>query len=440
MESKLNIILLSGGSGKRLWPLSNDIRSKQFIKILKNENGSYESMIQRIYRQIKSIDRTAVITIATSRSQVSAIHNQLGNDVDISVEPCKRDTFPAIALACSYLHDIKKIDLHETVLVCPVDPFVDGDYFKALHNLFKLAKTGDANLSLLGVEPTYPSEKYGYIIPENSDNISKVASFREKPDSSTAEKYIRAGGLWNGGVFAFKLKYILDTAHKLIDFTDYADLFSKYNTLQKISFDFAVAEHEKNMSVMRFSGEWKDLGTWNTLTEAMEESTIGNVILGEDCENVHAINELDIPIIITGIKNAVVTASPEGVLVSDKNKSSFIKPYVDEIDQQIMFAEKSWGSYKVINVSDNSLTINVTLTPGNKMNYHSHNLRDEIWNVISGTGCVIVDGVKQQIKTGDVIKLPAGCKHTVIAETELQMIEVQLGKDINVSDKQKYKL
>lgn len=106
----MNIILLSGGSGKRLWPLSNNIRSKQFIKIFKREDGSYESMVQRVYRQIKKVDIDATVTIATSKSQVSAIHNQLGEDVGISMEPCRRDTFPAIALSTAYLVDVKHID------------------------------------------------------------------------------------------------------------------------------------------------------------------------------------------------------------------------------------------------------------------------------------------------------------------------------------------
>ena len=127
----MNLILLSGGSGKRLWPLSNDIRSKQFIKFLKQEDGTYESMLQRVYRQIKTVDDDAIVTIATSKSQVSAIHNQLGEGVGISIEPCRRDTFPAIALATAYLHDEQGVDESESVVVCPVDPYVNDDYYRA---------------------------------------------------------------------------------------------------------------------------------------------------------------------------------------------------------------------------------------------------------------------------------------------------------------------
>lgn len=435
----MNIVLLSGGSGKRLWPLSNDIRSKQFIKIFKREDG-YESMVQRMYRQIKALDKEAFVTIATSRTQVSAIHNQLGTKVGISVEPCRRDTFPAIALASAYLTDVQGINPEEAVVVCPVDPYVEEDYFEALQNLGRQAEKGEANLVLMGIEPTYPSGKYGYILPKNKENISSVSSFKEKPDSKTAENYIAQGALWNGGVFAYKLKYVINKAHELIDFIDYEDLFSKYDTLEKISFDYAVVEKEPYIQVMRFGGQWKDLGTWNTLTEAMGEACIGKAIMNETSENVHIINELNVPVLAMGLHDVVISASPEGILVSDKEQSSYIKPYVDKINQQIMFAEKSWGSFHVLDVEPESITVKVTLNVGHSMNYHSHKNRDEIWTVISGRGRTIVDGMEQEVHAGDVITMQAGCRHTIIAETELKLIEVQLGKEISVYDKQKYAL
>ena len=447
----MNILLLSGGSGKRLWPLSNEVRSKQFIKIFKKpehlipvgseDADAYESMVQRVYRQIRTVDADAVVTIATSKSQVSAIHNQLGMDVGISVEPCRRDTFPAIALATAYLHDVQKISPEEAVVVCPVDPYVEEDYFVALRRLWELAQAGTANLVLMGIDPTYPCEKYGYIIPSDKEPVSRVSSFKEKPDVLTARKYIDAGGLWNGGVFAYKLGYVLRRAHEMIDFTDYEDLYRKYDTLNKISFDYAVVEHEKDIAVLRFAGQWKDLGTWNTLTEAMEETTVGDARMNETCTNVHVINELDVPILVMGGKDLVISASTDGILVSDKEQSSYIKPFVDAIDRQIMFAEKSWGSYKVLDVEEGSMTVKVTLNPGHRMNYHSHEHRDEVWTVISGEGRTIVDGMEQPVKPGDVITMASGCRHTVLAgEKGLQLIEVQLGTGISVTDKKKYEM
>ncbi len=433
----MNIILLSGGSGKRLWPLSNDTRSKQFIKIFKNKDNEYESMVQRIYSQIRAVDPDATVTIATSKSQVSSIYNQLGRDVGISVEPCRRDTFAAIALATAYLHDEMNVPADEAVVVCPVDPYVDASYFECVNSLCEAAERGDKNLVLMGIEPTYPSEKYGYIKPGEGGSYT----FTEKPAADKAAEYISQGALWNGGVFAYKLSYVLDKAKELLGTDVYSDLFANYANLKKISFDYAVVEHETSIEVLKYSGAWKDLGTWNTLTEAMEEQIIGDGVANDKCENVHIINELGIPILAMGLKDVVISASPEGILVSDKEQSSYIKPFVDNIDQQIMFAEKSWGSYRVIDVEEGSMTVKVTLNPGHKMNYHSHQHRDEIWNVIAGNGRTIVDGMEQLVKPGDVITMSAGCKHTVIAGEEgLQLIEVQIGAEISVDDKKKYEL
>jgi len=445
----MNIILLSGGSGKRLWPLSNDIRSKQFIKIFKRPeheipmgteySGDYESMVQRVYRQIKTTAPDATVTIATSKSQVSAIHNQLGPDVGISIEPFHRNTFPAIALAVTYLHDVQNVSEDECVVICPVDPYVDESYFHCVEGLYETAKRGKKNLVLMGIQPTYPSEKYGYIKPTQSIDGTWGFTFTEKPTAEKAAEYIAAGALWNGGVFAFRISYMLNKAQELLGSSDYQYLFDHYETLQEISFDYAVVEEETSLEVLRYSGTWKDLGTWNTLTEAMEENTVGDARLNNTCSNVHIINELGLPILAMGCKNLVISASPEGILVSDKEQSSYIKPFVDVIDQRLMFAEKSWGSYRVLDVEEDSMTVKVTLNPGHKMNYHSHEKRNEFWTVMSGTGKAIVDGIEQIIDVGDIIRMKAGQKHTVVAgDKGLQLIEVQLGHDISVADKKKY--
>ena len=436
----MNIILLSGGSGQRLWPLSNGVRSKQFIKMFRNEDGELESMLARVYRQIISVDAGAGITIATSKKQVSSIKNQLGDKVNVCVEPCRRDTFPAICLAAACLQDERGVREDEAVVVCPVDPYVEDSYFEALKELSRMAENGSANLSLLGIEPTYPSEKYGYIIPATGDRVSRVNAFKEKPDAAAAERYIAEGALWNGGVFAFRLGYLLRRAHELIPFTDYQDLYARYEELEKISFDYAVAEREKEIQVLRYNGGWKDLGTWNTFTEAMGEPVLGRAVLNETCGNTNVVNELNIPILCMGCRDMVVAASSDGILVSDKEQSSYIKPFVEQMEQQVMYAEKSWGSFTVLDVQEDSLTIKIVLLPGHGLYYHSHDHRDEVWTIMSGRGKAVIDGVQRAVAPGDVISMPAGCRHTVSAETELKIIEVQLGENITVEDKHKYPL
>lgn len=436
----MQIILLSGGSGKRLWPLSNDVRSKQFLKMLPGEQGGTESMIMRVYRQITAVEPQASITVATGMKQVSSIRNQLGDKVNICVEPDRRDTFPAICLAASHLRDVQGVPEEEAVVVCPVDPYVELPYFEALKELAGLAGEGRYRLALMGMEPTYPSEKYGYIIPKDRQRISEVETFREKPDLDTAREYLRRGALWNGGVFACKLKFLLEKAHEQIVFEDYDDLYRKYGEQKKISFDYAVAEREKSICVLRYGGTWKDLGTWNTFSEAMDGNALGRVILNETCENTHVVNELNVPILCMGCKNMVIAASGDGILVSDKEQSSYIKPFVEEMTGQVMYAEKSWGSFTVLDVQEESMTIKVVLMPGHSLYYHSHEHRDEVWTVVSGEGTALIDGEKRRVAPGDVISMPAGCRHTVFADTELQIIEVQVGRDISVEDKRKYEL
>lgn len=433
----MHIILLSGGSGKRLWPLSNDVRSKQFIKLFKNENGKYESMVQRVYRQIHTVNSDMEVTIATSKSQVSAIRNQLGNKVSICLEPCRRDTFPAIALAAAYLKDVQGLSEEDCVAVCPVDPYVDNTYYQTVQKLEEVVNEGQSNLVLMGIEPTVPSEKYGYIIPVEKNEISRVAKFTEKPDTETAKEYIKQGALWNAGVFAFKLGYLLNKAHELIDFVDYADLFKKYDTLTKISFDYAVVEKEPNIQVLRYAGQWKDVGTWNMMAEVMADKTKGDVILDDTCKDTNVVNELNIPILCMGCEDMVVAASEDGILVSTKERSGYMKPYVEKIDNPSMFAEKSWGTFTVIDNQENSKTIKIEMKPNAEMSYHSHSYRSEIWNIISGTGKVCINGESKTVKAGDVVQIPVDARHSIKANEKMEIIEIQLGEFIKLNDKLK---
>ena len=432
----MQIVLLSGGAGKRLWPLSNDLYSKQFLRLLKREDGSRESMIQRVCRQVRSAAPDVPITIATGREQTSLIRRQLGSAVNISVEPCRRDTFPAIALVSAYLHEVRGVPLDEAVAICPADPYVDAEYFRAVVRLLREAeRKGAADLILMGVEPTYPSEKYGYIMPASPEPQSLVQSFKEKPDKVTAAAYIEKGALWNSGVFAFKLGYALGKARELLGYTDYEDLFHRYEGLSKISFDYAVVEKERNIVVQRYSGTWLDIGTWNTLAAVMPEHTIGRVTMDETCRNVHVVNTMPMPILCMGLKDAVVAASPEGILIADKERSSAMKPYAERLHTPVMYAEKSWGEFRIVDAETESLTIKITLSPGNALTYHLHERRDETWTVIEGRGWVKLDGNEFAVAQGQTVRIPRGSFHTIRAETLLKVMEIQTGEDIDVEDK-----
>ena len=440
----MNVILLSGGSGTRLWPLSNNIRAKQFLKILKKPDGSYESMVQRMYRMIKSVNADTTITIATTEDQVGILKSQLGDSVSISIEPCRRDTFPAIALATAYLHDKLQISRDEVVVVCPVDPYVDEDYFQMLLRLHEKAMSGASSLTLMGIKPTYPSAKYGYIIPTSNKEESTVKSFREKPTEADAEKLIEQGALWNGGVFAYKLSYVFNKSMELLGTNCYDELLRDYEKLTMVSFDHAVVEKEKSICVLRFHGVWKDLGTWNTLTEAMSGDVFGNAVVAE-CENTHVINELQVPLIALGVKNLAIAATPDGILVSDKEMSSYLKDYV--VNQHPMRKQREWGEYIVLdyrstdqNEKDNnedgavdnnqSLTKHLWIKEGKHISYRPHHYQTETWVIIKGDGEVILDGKVKAIHCGDTIIIPPDIKHAIRALTNLHIIEIQVGDQL----------
>jgi len=438
----MNIILLSGGSGKRLWPLSNDARSKQFLKLLKNDNGAYESMVQRVYRQIQTACPESNIVVATGASQVDSIKNQLGDNVDIVLEPERRDTFPAIALSSAYLALKKKIDLDEVVLVLPVDPYADIEYFHTLRKMEQTVESGAADMVLMGIKPTYASAKYGYILPKKETlgaSIFQVERFTEKPSEEKAGELITAGALWNGGVFAFKLSFLMDIVKQYVTITTFEELQNNYGSLKKISFDYEVVEKAASVAVVPYTGSWKDLGTWNTLSEEMDNDCIGLAIMGEDTTGTRIINELSIPIVVLGAKDMIVAASPDGILISDKHKSSYLKPYLEGMNERPMFEECRWGESKVLDLNQHadgkkSLTRYISIHAGQYINYQSHSFRDEIWTIVDGTGDLLIDEHVRNIRCGDLAYIHMGQKHALRAVTDLHLIEVQIGIELAVED------
>lgn len=419
----MQIILLSGGSGKRLWPLSNNTRSKQFIKLLTAPDGSKESMVQRVVRQLRETGICDSITVATSQSQRDIIINQLGEEIPVVTEPERRDTFPAIALASSYLAYKRKCSTDEIIIVMPCDPYTETGYFETIRRIADAVKNNVAELVLMGINPTYPSAKYGYVVPVNdvqNKGIFQVSRFTEKPDMITAEKLISEGAFWNGGVFAFRLGYMTDIVTRHIKTDTFSEIRSRYGEFPKISFDYEVAEKAQSVAVVPFAGEWKDLGTWNTLTDELSEHTMGNVVMDEESENTHVINELGLPIMCIGTRNLVIAASNDGILISDKDKSENIKTYADCLQHRPMFEERRWGEYKVVDTAEfsdgyKSLTKQLKIKSGKSISYQVHRHRDEVWTFIDGEGELVLDDIRSVISRGDTITIKKGVKHAVRA-------------------------
>jgi len=424
----MNIVLLSGGSGKRLWPLSNETRSKQFLDVFKTDDGEFESMLQRMYRYIIATDPTALVTVATSQDQVPYINEQIG-DVNISLEPCRRDTFPAIALAAAYLCDVECLSRDEAIIVCPVDPYVDEGYFESFKILECQILQGQANLVLMGIQPSYSSEKFGYIIPQDDKQVSSVKCFKEKPNKELAEEYISKGALWNGGVFAFKLGYVLDIANRDLGGCSYRYLFENYDTLPKISFDYAVVEKEPKIQVVRFNGIWNDLGTWDTISNILPEETSGYA-KAISCNNTHIINELTIPMTVIGTNNTVVIASLDGILVADKSHTDKLKEYVSELPSRT--EKKVWGDIKVVDerISSKGKRIQTRFIEINNDMRTAFSPDDNsllIINIISGQGYFYSDNEDRSIQVGDTITVYTKQKIYVQGVSNLEIMVLEIG-------------
>lgn len=438
----MKLVLLSGGSGKRLWPLSNDTRSKQFLKVLNSPTSNNQSMVQRVWGQLKSVGLSESAVIATSKMQRDMIHSQIGTNVPLIIEPERRDTFPAIALSASYLHTLKDASSDEVVVVLPVDPYVEDTFFERVKKLESVIDHSNSDLALMGVTPTYPSSKYGYIVPNqvnNNQEYFEVNRFTEKPSEEKAKTLIDLSALWNCGVFAFKLGYILDIIKEYNLPTNYEELSQNYSKLPKISFDYEVVEKAKRIVALPYEGYWKDLGTWNTLTEEMATNQIGKGILSKENVNTHLVNELDIPVTVIGARDLVVAASPDGILVADKASSPKIKELIGSIAQRPMYEERIWGWSRVLDYAKyengpEMVTKRICIHSGKNSSYHYHNLRDEVWTIVRGEGELALDDHLTRVKSGDTIHLPAGKKHGIRAITELEFIEVQTGVSITEED------
>ncbi|MBP1993979.1 sugar phosphate nucleotidyltransferase [Paenibacillus eucommiae] len=458
----MKVALLSGGSGKRLWPLSNEARSKQFLKMLMNEQGEMESMVQRVWRQLESAGLVQHALIATGKGQVDILTNQLGDKGRIVVEPQRRDTFPAIALIATYLYSIVGTSLNEVVAVLPVDPYVESDFFEKLKDLETIVHESRADIALIGVKPTYPSEKYGYIVPDcnrleeencqdggcsngsnssnsNNNSYSRVSHFKEKPCEEEAKSLIAEGAFWNCGVFAFKLNYLINLLIEKGYPIQFEEMLRQYDKLPQISFDYEVLEKANHIAVLPYEGCWKDLGTWNTLTEEMSVNLVGRGLICEESANTHVVNELDMLVTVIGVSDIVVAASPDGILVTDKASSSRLKEMLTSIEQRPMYEERRWGSYRVMDYkrSENgqeAITKLVQIKAGQSLSYHLHLNRSECWTIITGSGEFVFNNEFLFVNPGDVLQIPAGTLHSIRALSDIEFIEVQLGEKLELED------
>ena len=433
-------VLLSGGSGRRLWPLSNEARPKQYLKLVNREVNSMDrcSMLQRVWDQLLEAQMADTTVITAAEAQRELIESQVPG-ARIALEPAGRDTFGAVLLSCAYLHSAMGASREDYVAVMPVDPYTEGSYFEAVKKLGEVTERSGAAVGLLGVTPSYPATKYGYMIPgEREEGYVWIQSFVEKPDEARAEELVRQGALWNCGVFCLRIGEMLDrvAAYKVPE--DYEGLCRAYESLPRISFDYEVLEKEEKVAAVEFHGFWRDLGTWDAMADQMSTDTVGRVILDDTCRNTQVINEWKVPVVAAGTRDLVIVAARDGILVTDKGAASRVGKLVAEQNTRPMFEERRWGTLETLDDTEteqrSTLTRKIRIFDGMTSSYHYHENRDEIWTILKGTGELILEGNRIPLSPGKAICIRKNQRHAVKAFRDFEYIEIHVGTSVGNED------
>lgn len=394
----MKIVLLSGGLGTRLWPASDKQNPKQFLKLF---NNNQDSMLQITYNHISKLNLP--VYIASQNIWTQTIYNQLGENIKIISEPNSMDTFAAILNVAEYLYYKENISKNEIIAIVPTDHFVQEDFYKILYNCHLNMIKNNSNYGLIGINPKYPDSKYGYIC--SNGNI--VETFVEKPSINDAEKLIKQGASWNSGILLFKIESVLKKANDIFKHDTYEQFIKNYKNLPKTSFDYAVLEKEKNISVVNYDDKWDDLGTWNTLSKYISK---------EDSNGNNIINYENKPIRINNIGNLIVVNSMNGLLIEKKDNIIYEK----------------WGRYQIIysNESfDNIITIkNMYIDDESETQKSKCIDLKKILFILGGVGKIYINDTSKIIKTNDIVSVYNNEIYYIKGIKNLNIIEIQQEK------------
>lgn len=401
----MKVVLLSGGSGTRLWPVSTECCPKQFIPFFE-EN---ESMLNKTYNNVKKIFPS--IYVATQKSYINLIDRQINERINFIIEPDKIGTFGAVLNIANYFKYVENLSDNELISIIPTDHDVDSTFYSILDDASLYLQNSNINVCLIGIKPSYPSTQYGYIIHEN--NI--VKKFKEKPDTKTANKLIQKKALWNSGILVFKLKFIIDISKKYLEYNTYEQFVEIYSKLPKNSFDKEILEKIDNIGIIKSNKIWNDLGTWENLSKKISLP---------DKYNTNIINFENKKIKNNGVNDSIIVNSKDGILLVKKN--------VDEIFW------RHWGNFKIIDnyqESGNNIKIKLlNILKNNNISYQFHKYRNEVWFILSGCGEVILDKKIIHVSSGDIIQIPKRKLHSIKAIEDIQIIEVQYGIENSEED------
>lgn len=458
-------VILAGGSGSRLWPLSRELYPKQLLKI-----NTEKSLLESTYlRLLRFIDEDSIINI-TNQKHLSNVKSQLdtiSKKVTLLSEPTSKNTGPATAVCVKYIFDKKGDDL---ILVVPSDHLIKDD--KAFAETVKLgekfAKQG--HIVTFGIKPSSPQTGYGYIkagAPYKTASKEKeafaAAEFKEKPDEKTAKKYFKSGKyFWNSGIFLFKASVFLDAVKKYapdiysvlkeFNFKKESTIdFMKFDKMPSISIDYAVMERADNIVIVPLKSDWNDLGCWESIYDINKKNKEGNVNIGnviaKDCKN-SMLYSSDRLIAGVGLDNVLLVETADAILVCDKNRTQEVKNVYETLKEMKNEAHRihttvyrPWGYYTVLNQGEGYLTKMICVSPRGQLSLQSHNFRSEHWVVLAGTARITLDEKTFILKPGSSIDIPVKIKHSLANpyDTELKIIEVQKGDKLVEEDIIRYK-
>ncbi|UZF94821.1 mannose-1-phosphate guanylyltransferase/mannose-6-phosphate isomerase [Bosea sp. NBC_00550] len=452
-SSQICPIIIAGGSGTRLWPLSRDTMPKQFISLLDDGLSTFQATLLRV--RFEGFSAPIVVTNHEFRFVAAEQMQAVGVQGEIVLEPERRDSAAAVAVGALLA---QRRDPDALALVLAADHVVvDAEGFRADCAVAgQLSATG--LIMTLGIVPTSPSTAYGYIEPADplpASNAWRLKRFVEKPDAAKAREYVEAGLLWNSGNFVFPAALMLeelarfapeviegaraavDAAQRDLDFLRLDA--AAFGTVRKISIDYAVMEKTANAGVLAARFDWSDIGSWDALHDVMVKDERGNIAQGPvvAMETEGSLLRSDDMLLTTiGLKDMVVIATRDAVLVADKAQAGKVKTLVEQMKKdgireasEHLRGYRPWGWYQRIDIGDRFQVKRIRVKPGGKLSLQKHFHRSEHWVVVRGSAEVTVDSQVRIVHENESIYLPIGCVHRLAnpGRIDLDLIEVQVG-------------
>lgn len=436
---RIRTVLLAGGSGTRLWPLSRRHCPKQFIRLLD------DTLFQQAYRRARLHSSPDEIVIVTGSAYEFLVKNQieeLGEEVlhdQVLLEPCGRNTLPAIAWGMRRFAD----DPDHPIVVYPTDHLIGDGMAPVVLQSVPLA---EECLVTFGVVPDRPHTGYGYIKPGDAlQNGYRVAAFHEKPDSASAEKHIRDGALWNAGIFLMTPRIFFEECQKYAPEIAEASLPGEYSLLPSISVDYGLLERSGRVAVVPLTVPWSDLGTFAALHDASRQDQFNNVgdahlFDTSGCTFIHPEGKR---VAAVGVSDLVVIDTDDALLVCSSGATERVREVVEELDAlhdptvlEHRLVYRPWGSYLVLEESRFFKIKRITVKPGASLSLQQHHHRSEHWVVVSGCANVWIDGETRLLPQGESTFVRAGAVHRLEnrGQIPLEMIEVQIGEYLAEDD------